>query len=424
MSWVITAVLGASVAQGAYSASQSRKAQKKAREEANTRELIEGSAPNLSNVAEVIAEDVLGTDVAGLEAALAAMDYQGGEVPIPSGQPLPMDVVQDPTADLSEAELLALIEQSGIAQMASGGPVGTPEDVYYFSVPQVMGMMQDPDPQVQGVGMQLADIMSSTPGMDMVPATRDQITMMAYGGAVEPKKFEMGGMPEYDPELDADLIAQQEAFEELLELDELVEKGIISEARADYDRQRLSGLAFSQESEPRKSFPDTEKNLKGLENFLRNKMSEGGTVTAKKFEDGGSTLLEKISGVSPDELDWAKSIDERLYPDEGLDGRGDAARHLALGSLFAKSKNPELGEALGIAREYIPFPDAGRDMDIFNNELGMTLKGTQEEIEEKIKELIEDKKAQYLTRQESYKLRGYAEGGPISEERLNQLRLR
>ena len=153
-------------------------------------------------------------------------------------------------------------------------------------------------------------------------------------------------------------------------------------------------------------------------------MAHGGAVTAKKFEDGGSTLLEKISGVSPDELDWAKSLDERLYPDEGLDGRGDAARHLALGSLFAKSKNPELGEALGIAREYIPFPDAGRDMDIFNNELGMTLKGTQEEIEEKIKELIEDKKAQYLTRQESYKLRGYAEGGPISEERLNQLRLR
>ena len=296
---IVLAILGASAAQGAYSASQSRKAQKRAREEANTRELIEGSAPNLSNVAEVIAEDVQGTDVAGLEEALAAMDYQGGEVPIPSGQPLPTDVVQDPTADLSEAELLALIEQSGIAQMASGGPVGTPEDVYYFSVPQVMGMMQDPNPQIQEVGMQLADTMSSTPGMEMVPATRDQITMMATGGA----------------------------------------------------------------------------------------------VTAKKFEDGGPTLLERMSGVTSEELDWAKSIDERLYPDEGLDGRGDAARHLALGSLFAKSKNPELGEALGIAREYIPFPDAGRDMDIFNNELGMTLKGTQEEIEEKIKELIEDKKS-------------------------------
>lgn len=282
MSWVITAVIAASVAQGAYGASQSRKSQKRAREDANTRELIEGSAPNLSNVAEVIAEDVQGTDVAGLEAALAAMDYQGGEVPIPSGQPLPME---DPTANLSEAELMALLEQSGIAQMASGGPVGTPEDVYYFSVPQVMGMMQDPNPQVQGVGMQLADMMASTPGMDMVPATRGQIEGMATGGAVTAKKFEMGGMPEYTPELDADFIAQQEALEELLELNELVDQGIISEARAEYDRQRLSGQAFPRKSQLDKAFPDTEKNLKGLKNFLRNKMSEGGPISEERLNN-------------------------------------------------------------------------------------------------------------------------------------------
>jgi len=276
---VIATVIGTTAATTAYGASRSRKAQKRAREEANLRELIEGAAPNISAVSDVIPEEVQGTDVAGLDEALAAMEY-GEEVPLPSAQP-------DPIANLSEEELAALLEQSGLAGqlMASGGPVGTPEDVYYFSVPQVMGMMQDPNPQVQGVGMQLADIMSSTPGMDMVPATRDQITMMAYGGAVEPKKFENGGMPEYDPELDADLIAQQEAFEELLELDELVEKGIISEARADYDRQRLSGLAFSQESEPRKSFPDTEKNLKGLENFLRNKMSEGGPISEERLNN-------------------------------------------------------------------------------------------------------------------------------------------
>ena len=250
---VIATVIGTTAATTAYGASRSRKAQKRAREEANLRELIEGAAPNISAVSDVIPEEVQGTDVAGLEEALAAMEY-GEEVPLPSAQP-------DPIANLSEEELAALLEQSGLAGqlMASGGPVGTPEDVYYFNVPQVMGMMQDPDPQVQGVGMQLADIMSSTPGMDMVPATRDQITMMAYGGAVEPKKFENGGMPEYDPELDADLIAQQEAFEELLELNELVEKGIISEARADYDRQRLSGRAFSQESEAGKALSDRDR---------------------------------------------------------------------------------------------------------------------------------------------------------------------
>ena len=326
MAFPFAAVIAALTAVGttAYSSNKSRKAQKRAREDANLRELIEGAAPNISAVSDVIPEDVQGTDVAGLERALAAMEY-GEEVPLPAAE-------MDPMANLSEEELAALLEESGLAGqlMASGGPVGTPEDVYYFSVPQVMGMMQDPNPQVQGVGMQLADMMASTPGMDMVPATRGQIEGMATGGA----------------------------------------------------------------------------------------------VTAKKFEDGGPTLLERMSGVTSEELDWAKSIDERLYPDEGLDGRGDAARHLALGSLFAKSKNPELGEALGIAREYIPFPDAGREMDIFNNELGMTLSGTREEIEEKIKELIEDKKAQYLTRQESYELRGYADGGPISKERLNQLRLR
>ena len=78
--------------------------------------------------------------------------------------------------------------------MAHGGPVGTPDDVYYFGVPQIMKMMQDPNPQIQGVGMQLADQMTSTPGMSMVPATRDQIQGMAYGGQVEPKKYDDGGV--------------------------------------------------------------------------------------------------------------------------------------------------------------------------------------------------------------------------------------
>ena len=186
MSAIVGAII-ASIITGAagtaYSASQSRKAQKRAREDANLRELIEGAAPNISNVADVIPEEVQGTDVAGLERALAAMEY-GEEVPLPSAQP-------DPMANLSEEELAALLEESGIAGqlMASGGPVGTPEDVYYFSVPQVMGMMQDPNPQIQGVGMQLADIMSSTPGMDMVPATRDQITMMAEGGQISEERL-------------------------------------------------------------------------------------------------------------------------------------------------------------------------------------------------------------------------------------------
>ena len=180
---IAAALIAATIGTTAYSASRARKAQKRAREDANLRELIEGAAPNISAVSDVIPEEVQGTDVAGLERALAAMEY-GEEVPLPSAQPEPM-------ANLSEEELAQLLEQSGLAAqlMASGGPVGTPEDVYYFSVPQVMGMMQDPNPQIQGVGMQLADIMASTPGMDMVPATRDQITMMAEGGPISEERL-------------------------------------------------------------------------------------------------------------------------------------------------------------------------------------------------------------------------------------------
>ena len=279
--WLIPALIAAATTVGttAYSSNKARKAQKRAREDANLRELIEGAAPNISAVSDVIPEDVQGTDVGGLERALAAMEY-GEEVPLPAAE-------MDPMANLSEEELAALLEESGLAGqlMASGGPVGTPEDVYYFSVPQVMGMMQDPNPQVQGVGMQLADMMASTPGMDMVPATRGQIEGMATGGAVTAKKFEMGGMPEYTPELDADFIAQQEALEELLELNELVDQGVISEARAEYDRQRLSGQAFPRKSQLDKAFPDTEKNLKGLKNFLRNKMSEGGPISEERLNN-------------------------------------------------------------------------------------------------------------------------------------------
>lgn len=190
---ILAAVLTA-VGTTAYTAKQSRKAQKRAREDQRFRELIEGSAPNISNVQEVAPEDVVGSEVAGLEAALKAMDYQGGQPPVP-GQDDAMGAM--PT-DLSEEDLAMLIESGGLGgllpQMAAeGGPVGTPSDVYYFGVPQIMGMMQDPDPQIQQVGMQLAGQMEAMPEAGMVPATQDQIRTMAYGGAVEPKKFEMGG---------------------------------------------------------------------------------------------------------------------------------------------------------------------------------------------------------------------------------------
>jgi hypothetical protein len=177
------------VGTAAYSAKQSRKAQKRAREDQRFRELIAGSAPNISQVQEILPEDIQGSDVAGLEAALRAMDYQGGQPPVP-GEDAAMGAM--PT-ELSEEELIEIIESGGLEgllpQMADGGPVGTPNDVYYFGVPQIMGMMQDPDPQIQQVGMQLAGQMEAMPEARMVPATQDQIRTMAYGGAISEERL-------------------------------------------------------------------------------------------------------------------------------------------------------------------------------------------------------------------------------------------
>jgi len=55
------------------------------------------------------------------------------------------------------------------------------------------------------------------------------------------------------------------------------------------------------------------------------------------FNEGG--IVDKVTkalGVSKQDLDWAKSLDKKFPEAEQLDGRGDAARHLALGWL-AKS---------------------------------------------------------------------------------------
>ena len=294
---IIAAVVGTAVVGGAYSASQSRKAQKRAREDANQAALIEGSAPNISNVEEVQNLDVQGTQPAGLEEALAAMDYEaqatGQEVPIPG------EAGQNPMGDISEEELMLLIQSPELMGLgaqetqyaASGGAVGTPEDVYYFGVPQIMGMMQDPNPQIQEVGMQLADQMEGMPDAGMVPATANQIQTMAMGGAVTAKKFEEGGatithsqrllgqtvngIENYDPELDADFIAQQEAFEELLELNGLVDKGVISEARAEHDRQLLMSVL-----QPGRTVSDLDrKNLKRSSG----KKSNGGPITSERL---------------------------------------------------------------------------------------------------------------------------------------------
>ena len=195
MTFITAAIIGAVATAGAtaYSSKQARKAQKRAREDQQLRDLIEGAAPNISAVEEIMAEEIGQQDAALLDDALKQMDYQPQQAQEGADFAAQAQADQALQQTLTEEEALQLLQQQGgIAGMARGGPIGTPNDTYYFSVPQVMQMMQDPNPQIQGVGMQLADQMTSTPGMSMVPATPDQIRGMAYGGQVEPKKLADG----------------------------------------------------------------------------------------------------------------------------------------------------------------------------------------------------------------------------------------
>ncbi len=195
MSFITAAIIGAVATAGAtaYSSKQARKAQKRAREDQQLRDLIEGAAPNISAVEEIMAEEIGQQDAALLDDALKQMDYQTQQAQEGADFAAQAQADQMLQQALTEEEALQLLQQQGgIAGMARGGPIGTPNDTYYFSVPQVMQMMKDPNPQIQGVGIQLADQMTSTPGMSMVPATPDQIRGMAYGGQVEPKKLADG----------------------------------------------------------------------------------------------------------------------------------------------------------------------------------------------------------------------------------------
>ena len=173
-------------------------------------------------------------------------------------------------------------------------------------------------------------------------------------------------------------------------------------------RLATTGSTPRKPKKPKFGFGKRRKSSKyGVDKILEEvpiRRSEGGGISVlKKFED----FLTKSVGLNPKDVEWASSLSEKMYPGEELDGRGDAARHLALGSLIPDAESPNAAEFLSIAREYIPIPDSGREMDMFNNELGMTLTGSKEEIEEQIRELIENNTAMYMELDESQKMRGY-----------------
>ena len=458
MTMAITASIIMGVGTAAYSANRQRKAQEQAEQNSLYQRLtIEGQAPQLLDMGQGVADQpVIGSDISE---ALGNLRYdpdasftqmlQSGEVQ-QGQQAIPPEVLEQ-----------LMMEQQ--TQFASGGPVGRPEDTYYFSVEDIQGMMQEPDPMMQAVGAGLMGQMP--PGGGMVPATPGQIQMMANGG--QPLYRNEGGKtnimttdprdvgPDYDEIV---MLDSSEGGDELVEgidyfmIDgEMVwpwefeerEQARVNEemstspygrktekirhiynpktkqleirfgpgkrkkgskpvfsASQRYDMDRMIDAA---RKNGRTITPTDRENLEIIMEEVPIRRQEGGITAVKKLENSISELV----GINPKDVEWASSLSEEMYPGEELDGRGDAARHIALGSLIAKAEHPNAAEALSVLREYIPIPDSGRKMDMFNNDLGMTLTGSKPEIKKQIRELIENNTAMYMELDESQKMRGY-----------------
>lgn len=159
--------------------------------------------------------------------------------------------------------------------------------------------------------------------------------------------------------------------------------------------------------------------------------AEGGPVVENAQPDRGFSgyIAEKFFGFAPDDISWATSLGESFGQNEQLDGRGDAARHLALGWLASRTADPALAQRGIDLREDLDPSNwmeyfrsfrredgsrPGYEMDIENNALGATIQAeTREEAEAAIRKLIEGSEATYMTLDESRAVRGYRLGGGV-----------
>jgi hypothetical protein len=109
-------------------------------------------------------------------------------------------------------------------------------------------------------------------------------------------------------------------------------------------------------------------------------------------------------GIDDADIAWAKMVGRKYGG--ALDGRGDAARHIALGWLARNSKNPKLAKELISLREVANSSwEAG--MDRHNNLLGWEIESSSyQDAEQQIDELLEAK-ARFYKLAESKKKRGY-----------------
>ena len=176
---IASVVVGvASIASGARQAKKSRDTQKE--QSLMQRLTIEGQAPQLLDIGTQFEQT---PQIAGSELSESLQNLRYDP------ESSFMDILGSQQQQDIPPEVLEQLMQEQQGQYASGGPIGRPEDTYYFTVEDIEGMMQEPDPMVQQVGAGLAQQVG--PEMGAVPATPSQLQMMAQGG--QPLYRENGG---------------------------------------------------------------------------------------------------------------------------------------------------------------------------------------------------------------------------------------
>ena len=151
-----------------------------------------------------------------------------------------------------------------------------------------------------------------------------------------------------------------------------------------------AGSAFVDEEDPEK----------------RMLFNEGGFVD--RIKKAGYEATSKSLGISEDDINWAKGLAKKFPEAEELDGRGDAARHLALGWLAKQSKYPSAAKFAANAREFVELDIKGGPMDVANNNKGFKIDAdSREDAEKEIMKMIKNKEVLYYTPKESKNRRGY-----------------
>jgi len=146
-------------------------------------------------------------------------------------------------------------------------------------------------------------------------------------------------------------------------------------------------------------------------------MDEEDPMRRLSFAEG--SIVARALGISDEDVAWAKGLGKKYGKAEELDGKGDAARHLALGWLAKQSKYPSAAKFAANAREIVELDFKGRKMDWANNEKGFNLEAkNKEEAEKAIKSMIDSGEAVFMKPSESRQLRGYARGGKIDKKKM------